>query len=262
MINLLRADWYTLLRARSLWLTLLAATAMATGFLVFSHLIANGTYDPSIAGSVSGLSDVIVVNLLGTLLVGMLVADDFGTRSIHDRVLMNSRGAVVAAKTVSFVVLVIVVLAPYIIGSAIAFASRDDFSVFLPITSLKLAANPSGVGVSAGSLVRVVLIGTLSGLVYAARIAYCLPLAFLTRKPVVVMAAGFTGAFAIDALASLANRNDLGRGLMNLTPFGEQRALTLTTSGGDIAATLIVCVASIAAMSVVAWLLFRRADIK
>ncbi|GAA2184275.1 hypothetical protein GCM10009785_31510 [Brooklawnia cerclae] len=262
MTNLLRADWYVLARARGLWLTLLAATAMATGFFVFSHLIAAGTYDLSIAGSVSGLSDVIVVNLLGTLSAGILVADDFSTRSIHDRVLMNSRGTIVAAKTVSFVLLVVVVLTPYIVGSAIAFASQGDFSVFLPITSLELAANPGGIDVNAGSVVKVVLIGVLSGLVYAARIAYCLPLAFVTRKPVVVMAGGFTGAFAIDALASLANRSDLGRDLVNLTPFGEQRALTVTTSGGDIAATLVVCVVFIAAMSVVAWLVFRRADIK
>ena len=79
MFNLLRADLYVLVRSRALWIALAASSAMAVGYYASAHLIAVGTYDESISGSVAGFSDAMALPLLGSMLIG--VVDRKATRS-------------------------------------------------------------------------------------------------------------------------------------------------------------------------------------
>lgn len=260
MPNLLRADAYTLVRSRTLWICLVACAAMAAGYFYASHLIATGSQDMSIAGSVSGLSDVLAINLLGALAFGVIVSEDFETRTVHDRVLVAGRATIVTTKAVVAVGAIIVLMLPYIVGAAVCFVLDRPFSVFLATTPLLLAANPDQVPVDASSVGRVVLIGLATAVLYAARLSFCLPLAFWTRRPVIVLAAGFVGNFVIDFLSSLATGTWVDR-ILRLTPYARADPLSLASSGGQIAASLAASAVFLVAMGVAAWLVFRRADI-
>ena len=114
MFNLLRADLYVLVRSRALWIALAASSAMAVGYYASAHLIAVGAYDESISGSVAGFSDAMALPLLGSMLIGVVVASDLENRTVHDRLLAASRSALVAVKTVMALVVADVVLLPYI----------------------------------------------------------------------------------------------------------------------------------------------------
>ena len=100
MTNLLRADLYVLVRSRALWIALAVSSAMAVAYFVSARLIANGTYDMSISGSVAGFSDAMALPLLGSLLIGVAAASDLENRTVHDRLLAAPRSVHVAVKTV------------------------------------------------------------------------------------------------------------------------------------------------------------------
>ena len=106
MFNLLRADLYVLVRSRALWIALAVSSAMAAGYYASAHLIAVGAYDESISGSVAGFSDAMALPLLGSMLIGVVVAADLENRTVHDRLLAASRSALVAVKTVMALVVV------------------------------------------------------------------------------------------------------------------------------------------------------------
>ena len=130
MTNLLRADLYVLVRSRALWIALAVSSAMAVAYFVSARLIANGTYDMSISGSVAGFSDAMALPLLGSLLIGVVAASDLENRTVHDRLLAAPRSVHVAVKTVMALALTAVVLLPYVIGSLVCLSAGWDLVPF------------------------------------------------------------------------------------------------------------------------------------
>ena len=61
--------------------------------------------------------------LLGSMLIGVVVASDLENRTVHDRLLAASRSALVAVKTVMALVVAVVVLLPYVAGSLVCLAT-------------------------------------------------------------------------------------------------------------------------------------------
>ena len=183
MFNLLRADLYVLVRSRALWIALAASSAMAAGYYEAAHLIAVGAYDESISGSVAGFSDAMALPLLGSMLIGVVVASDLENRTVHDRLLAASRSALVAVKTVMALVVMVVVLLPYVVGSLVCLATGWDLVAFLPTTPLRVAANVGGGPVTATGVLTGLGLCLVSALVAVARLGFCLPVAFAARRP-------------------------------------------------------------------------------
>jgi hypothetical protein len=229
--NLIRADALTLRHSIGVRVSALTAVLAAGGYLLLAHLIATGTLDESASNSASALSDVMVVYLLGSLLVGMLVAGDFETRTIHDALLASSRATLVGAKTVGLLAVVTLLVAPYGLATLLGFVSGTEFAAFMPTTFLDVVANEQGLAVDAGSVAKVAGIVVVTTLVYVARLSFCLPVAFAAKRPVAVMAVGFGGNFLLDFLAALAvDVPGLGT-LVELTPFGPSHTGNPTLPG-------------------------------
>ncbi|WP_425265733.1 ABC transporter [Actinomyces timonensis] len=256
--NLLRADIYVLLRSRVLWICLAVSAAMAAGFYLSAHLIANGTYDTSVSGSVSGFADPMALSLLGSLLVGVVVASDLENRTVHDRLLAASRSVLVSVKAVMALIAVCAVLLPYVVGSLMCLVAGWDVSVFIATTPLEVAASNGG---SVGDVTSSIGLLVVSTVVSFARLGFCLPVAFATRRPLVTTAAGFVGGFLMDSLARLATQNDFGTSVLKATPWSPDLPLTLDSSSGEIMAATGIALAFIALWVVVSWLIFRKADI-
>ena len=199
MPNLLRADLYVLTRSRALWIALAVSSAMAVGYFVSARLIADGTYDMSISGSVAGFSDALALPLLGSLLIGVAAASDLENRTVHDRLLAAPRSVHVAVKTVMALALTAVVLLPYVIGSLVCLSAGWDLAPFLATTQLRVAANAGGGPVTATRLLAGLGLGAVSALVAVARLGFCLPIAFVSRRPLAVTAAGLAGGPLAEA---------------------------------------------------------------
>ena len=114
-------------------------------------------------------------------------------------------------------------------------------------------------GAETGSVLAVTVI---SGLLMAAKLSVCLPLAFWLKRPLVVMAAGFVWSFLADLLGAEAAGIEGLDALVALTPFAHEHVPSAASSGGELLTTLAVSAAFLAMMGLVSWLLFRRADVK
>src|SRR5699024_1973156 len=114
-----------------------------------------------------------------------------------------------------------------------------------------------------GSEVRSVLAVTVTAAVLlTAKLAVCLPLAFRLRRPLVVMAIGFVWGFLADLIGTTAADVDGLAPLVRLTPFSSEHLPSLESTGGELLGTVAVSLVFIALMGLLAWLLFRRADVK
>lgn len=262
MINQLAADWFILTRSAVLRVTVAVSAVCAVVFLALARGFATGALDVSQTQSASGVSDVFIILLLGGLLVGVTVARDFETRTIHDSLLATTRGRYVAARTISHVACICLLGAPYAVAAIVAFASGMEFAPFLPTTPLQIAGNMAGVEVGAASIMLAIGVGISMLLLYAAQLAVCLPLAFVLRKPVAVMAIGFVfnlvASMALDPLQDVAG---IGH-LVALTPYTSDALLGLDASWAEVGTSIVRSVAFIVAMALASHLWFRRADIK
>ncbi|WP_114853238.1 hypothetical protein [Brachybacterium sp. YJGR34] len=256
MINQLRADLYVLRHSGTAALCLLAAVLAATGYTALQHSLAVGDLSANAASGVQGLSDILLVSLLGPLLYGVVVSQPFETRSVHDALLSSGRGAFIASTTLIGALLVTALSLPYGVAVLIGRATGAEFAAALPTAfSQLLAAESAG----AGTIIAVTL---ASALLMAAKLAVCLPLAILVKRPLVVMAAGFLWSFVADLLAGALDDIPGLEALLRLTPFSAERLPGVESSAAELWTTLAVSAVFIALMGVVSWLLFRRADVK
>ena len=97
--------------------------------------------------------------------------------------------------------------------------------------------------------------------VAVARLGFCLPIAFVSRRPLAVTAAGLAGGFLLDALTGMVARGDAGAAVLRFTPWSPDLPLDLTSPGADVALSAVVSAAFLVLWAVVGWLVLRRADI-
>ena len=262
MPNVVRAEVYRLRHAPMTWIVLVIATVSAVAYVWLAHLLAEGRLAASAANSGSVFSDVMIVYLLGALLIGAGISSDFESRAVHDQILAHSRADIVAAKTVTSTMTTMALVLPYGLVALIAFLSGMKVAPFLGTAVLSIASNEAGLSASPAHVARVCALIVVTALIYAARLAVCIPLAFVVKKPVIVMAFGFGWNFLADFLASLADGRPVIGHLAAVTPYARNYELTLTSSTGTLLAAAGVSVLFIVAMGVLTHLLFRRSEIK
>ncbi|TDE90859.1 hypothetical protein EXU48_17295 [Occultella glacieicola] len=260
MINQLQADLYVQRHSTAMTVSVLVACAAAALYTFLQYRLASGGLDPASASGVQGVSDILIISLLGPLLIGLAIARPFETKSVHAALLAAGRGPVVASKAMTASLAVILVSLPYGLAALVGRATGASFEPALPTTFALLTAD--SVELDAGGVVHLVAVSVVTGLLYAAKLAVCIPLAFVLKRPIVVMATGFVWSFVADLLVSTVSDTAPGEAIAGLTPFSADRMPLPDSSTGDLLTTTAVSVVFIAAMGALAWLLFRRADVK
>ena len=167
----------------------------------------------------------------------------------------------VAVKTVIALALTAVVLLPYVIGSLVCLSAGWDLVPFLATTPLRVAANAGGGPVTATRVLAGLGLGAVSALVAVARLGFCLPIAFVSRRPLAVTAAGLAGGFLLDGVTGMVADGDAGAAVLRFTPWSPDLPLDLTSPGADVALSAVVSAAFLVLWAVVGWLVLRRADI-
>lgn len=260
MINQTRADLYWLRHSTGALVVLTGCILAAGAYMWLQHLLAEGTLSAAAANGVSGLSDIMVIYLLGALLAGMIVVAPFETKSVHASLLAAPRASFTLAKILVVPLAIIVITIPYGIAAAVARGTGLEFAPAIP-TAFALIAS-EGTTPSPAALGEIAVLTLVTGLLYAARLAVCIPLAFVIRKPIAVMAIGFAWNFVADVLAGAAADVPGLDILARLTPYAVEYGVAPGASAGDLLEAGAVSVGFIAAMGVVSWLVFRRSDIK
>jgi ABC-2 type transport system permease protein len=217
-----------------------------------------------IAGSASGLTEIMIISLLGSLMAGYFICNDFESKTIHDAVACgNGRISVVVSKAFVFVLIVILLLLPYAAASLIGFGTGAEFTKPFGVSAfLSILANEAGLGVTASSVGKILVVSLVTMLVYAARLSICLPIAFKVRKPVVVMAIGFAASFLIDLLAGLTKDVPILGNIISNTPYSLTAAVTMEAGTETLIKAAGISVLFYVIMSAVTYVLFKRAEIK
>jgi ABC-2 type transport system permease protein len=235
----------------------------AAALVYISHGIAVGNFSKDIAGSASGLSEIVIMALFGSLMTGILVCSDFESKTIHASV-TRGRLAVVLSKTLIYVMIHALLLLPYMAVTLITFCTGVKFpALFIPSVFTQILYNETGAGITAGILAKIIVISLITMLVHAARLSVCIPLAFKIRKPVVVLVIGFAFDALIDLLISVLSKVELLKSVISFTPYERKYILLeMNTSAGTLIKAAICSIIFIGLMAALTYKIFKKAEIK
>jgi len=265
MINLLHAEFYKLNKSIAIKICFLLACVCAVSLGLVSHGLAIGSLNANISGSASGLSEIVIISLLGSLLTGILVCSDFETKTIHDIVACgNGRKSVVVSKVVIYVLLIAMLLLPYMIATIVGFCTGEEFTKpFVSSISVLLLYDGANYQLTAATIGKIIVTFLVSALVYAARLSICIPLAFKIRKPIAIMAFGFVFSAIIDLVLRLLADMPLIGDIINISPFSAKFiSLSLATEAKVFFEATLSSVIFLIGITIITYLTFKKAEIK
>lgn len=266
MINIIHSDLYKLGKSkpvRILFLIMWLAAAIVT---VVSYLMAKGVVGYELSGPISGLTDIMLVAIVGPFLAGVYICGDFDNKSIHDAISSCglSRGTIILAKSIVYYLLVMFMLVPYAVVTAIGFATGAEFSKpFANSVFLFILANEPGLEFSAAVFGKMIAIMLVMMFAYAAEMSICVLLAFLLRRSSLVIFIGFGAIFALQILGGIGTSVEVVETILSYTPFSVGSAnLTMEAEANVMLKAIGV------SLLFVSWLMgitngvFRKSEIK
>lgn len=266
MINLIRSDLYKLQKSKPIKILFLMMWIAAGVVAVVSYLMAQGKVGFELSGPISGLTDIMMVAIVGPFLAGVYICGDFDNKTINDAISScgRSRGAVVLAKSVVYYLLVMLMLVPYAVVTVIAFATGAEFSQpFANSVFLSILANSSSLDFSAVVFGKMLVIMLVMMIAYAAEMSVCVLLAFLLRRSSLVIFIGFGAILVLQILGGIGTKFEIVENILSYTPFSVGSA-SLTMD----AETNVILKALGVSLLFVSWLMsitnatFRKSEIK
>ena len=261
MKKLYKATMYRMLMSTGVRVSVVLTYVAAVLYYVLAWMVAAGKIDAAYAGSITGLGDSMVIWIFGALIVGILVGEDFESKTIHGS-LRYGRGKIVTNYMCVFAMMMVILLLPYTIGSVCLIVSGADMA----------QASETAISIYMGNVLSYttdVSVGKMifsyfaCVLVYIGQIAVCIPVALKCKKTVVVTAFGFLFGILTALLATLAQSIKIVGNIYQFTPYDYGISkIGCLASGYDIVSGMVVSVVFFTICAVGAWLLFRRADVK
>lgn len=260
MKNLFQATMYRVAKSTGMKVTVALTALAAVLYYVCAHMVAEGSLSAAQAGSVTGLGDAMILWLFGALAVSLLVGADFEHKTIHGAIRFG-RGKIVLNYMLVYVVVIAVLVLPYTLGSLVCILSGADFSgaegTVISLYMGNVLAYEEGM---AGKLVLSYVAGLC---VYIGQLSICVPVAVKAKKPVVVTAFGFFFGMVSAMISTLASKVELLDNIYQWTPYRYGLAQTVVTAEtGDMWAAIAVSLVFTVLMGGVAYLVFKKADIK
>lgn len=230
-------------------------------YFVLARMVGTGKLEAAQAGSVSGLGDAMMIWLCGSLVIGLLVGSDFENKTIHG-VIGFGRKKIIGNYVAVFALLVVLLVLPYTIGSLVCILAGIDMTGAERTAISVYMGNVLGYSedIAPGKL----LLSYLSyAMVYVGQLSICIPVAVKLKKPVAVTAFGFFFGMLSALLATLASKVEILDNIYKLTPYNyNMETLGIGGSYGDMLLAIVVSVVFVGLMGLLAWGLFRRAEIK
>lgn len=265
MLNMIKADIYKLSRMQVVKICIFTSIVCTCGIAYMLHGVYNGIYSLDASSAFALVSDTMIITILGAILTGALICGDFESKNIHDEIACgNGRFVIVITKTISISLLMILLVLPYVLMSTIGFASNMGFAIYtgVPSAFLNILSNVSGVEIINEYILKSVVLSLLITLTYIAKISICIPLAFMTRKSIVVIMTGFVSTFLFDIISALLKDVDGISNFIKLLPYTMIFDLTLTCSVEVMVKSFVSSILFISVMLGITYAQFRKAEIK
>ncbi len=261
MKSLFEATVYRLRKSKGVKIAIGLLFVAATLYYVLAAMIAAGKLDAAQAGSVTGLGDSMLIWLFGSLIIGLLVGSDFENKTIHGAIKFG-RKKIVANYILTFAVIVIIMVFPYMFGSLICIlfkikmqgAEGTMISIFM--SNILEYTKHTSIG-------KLLLSYIGYTFVYAGQLSICIPIAIKFKKTTVITAFGFFFGMITALISTLASKVKLLDNIYQLTPYHYGiLQLGINAKIGDMFIGIIVSLMFVGIMGVVSWCLFKKADIK
>ncbi|WP_410512862.1 ABC transporter permease [Paenibacillus sp. BR2-3] len=265
MLNLIQADVFKLRKSMAIKILLAITTVSAAIMAVFAYLIPQGKMDPSMTGLGFMFSDINVISILGGVIAGVMICGDFDNKTIHDSIANGcSRSAVIISKAAVLGFALAFLLLPYAIITGIALSTGSEFSMgSVAVGFLNVLTSVEGTTFSASGVWKMFAVTLTLMIVYVAQLSICVPLAFMLKKPLFVVAIYYGFSILTAQLIRLSESSPVFDRMFSLTPYGGKHAfVTLDTGTGDMVKAIAVGLIFISVMIAVTYSAFRKSEIK
>ncbi|GGH21238.1 hypothetical protein GCM10008013_19030 [Paenibacillus segetis] len=265
MLNLITADLFKLRKAMGIKIILSITTVSAVIMAVMAYLIPQGKIDASMTGIGFMFSDINMISILGAVIAGIFICGDFDNKTIHASISGgSSRGAIIVSKAIVFGGALTLILLPYVIvtGFALSIGSKFDMGS-VGVGFLNLLTTEGSTTFSAPEIWKLLAVMLTLLIVYAAQLSICIPLAFVLKKPVLVVAIYYGFSILSAQLIRISESSPIFDTIFSCTPFGGNYAFTtLDTSAGDIIKAIAASLLFIIVMLAITYSAFRRTEVK
>lgn len=265
MLNLIQADLYKLRKSLAIKILFAITTICAAAMAVIALLIPSGQMDAGLSNIGFLFSDANIISILGGTAAGVFICGDFDNKTLHDAIANGySRFAVMASKTAVLGIAVVLLLLPYAVVTGISLGTGSTFSMgSVAVGFLHLLTSGEGSSLPANAVPGLLAVIVTLMIVYAAQLSICVPLAFLIRKPIFVVAITYGFSILTGQLMQLSERFPGFERLFSATPYGGRYLfVTLDTAAGDIVKAIAVSLIFIAVMLGLTYSVFRKSELK
>ena len=267
MINLIKADFYKIHRSAIYKVLFLILTACAVTTTLVSHFVSTGDLDMASASTAALLSDVVMMNLTSCIVAGQLICGDFENKLIQSALTGTAgRWTVVCGKMITYTLLVSVMTLPYALSAIIGYVLDSGFCVpYSASVYLKILFESTTFDFTVAALLKYIAITAIMALTYTAQTAFVFTLAFFVKnKSLIVTAIGFIACVFIGMTSSMiAGISDTANQLMSWTPFSaDAYNMGNETEIATMIKVIAIAVIYIAAFTYIAYLTFRKTEIK
>lgn len=264
MNKLLKADLYKLSKSAAIRISFVISLFSITLLAVVLYNVSHGNIGSEIMGSVSILADAMMISLLSSLMTGIIICGDFQSKNIHAEIASGGRRTVVITKMFTNLLITTILILPYAAIAIIAFSSKVNFAVLkgIPSMFINVMTNEAGVTVDGSSIGKSIVICLIGILIYMARLSICVPVAFLVRKPVAVMAVGIVSAFGFDMIVRSAKDVYILGDLLAYTPYAIIYDLNMNVGSDVMLKAVVSSLIFILLMTALTYSLFRKSEIK
>lgn len=240
-------------------------TVSAVVMVGMAYLIPQGKIDASMVGVGFLFSDVDIISILGAVLAGVFICGDFDNKTIHCAIANGcSRATVIVSKAIVFCYAIAFILLPYAIATGIALSTGYKFSMgALSVGFLHLLTAEVGTVFSVSEIWKLLAVMLTLMIVYASQLSVCILLAFVVKKPVLVVAIYYGLTIFCAQLLGLRGSSSMFGRIFACTPFGGNYTfVTLNSGNGDIFNAIFVSLIFIIVMLAVTYCAFRKTEIK
>jgi ABC-2 type transport system permease protein len=265
MYNLIQADLFKLRKSMSIKILFGITTVSAVVMAVMAYLIPQGKIDASMTGMGFMFSDINMISILGAVMAGVYICGDFDNKTIHDAIANGcSRGTVIVSKATVLCCSIAFILLPYAIITIIALNTGYEFSMgSASVGFLHILTSEAGTAFSASEIWKLLAVMFTLMIVYAAQLSVCVPLAFVLKKPVLVVAIYYGFTILCAQLMVLRGSSTVLDRILASTPFGGNYTfVTLNSGTGDIFKAISVSMIFMIVMLAVTYGAFRKSEIK
>lgn len=265
MFNLIRADLFKLRKSMAIKVLFGITTVSAVLMAMMAYWIPQSKIEASMTGIGFMFSDVNMISILGAVIAGIFICGDFDNKTIHDTIANgSSRGTVIVSKTIVLGCALAFILLPYAIITGIALGTGSEFNMgSVAVGFLHLLTSEAGTTLLASDIVKLLAVILTLIIVYFAQLSICVPLAFLLRKPVLVVPIYYGFSILTAQLSRLADSSPVFDRIFSSTPYGGNHTfITLETVAGDFFKAIAVSLAFIIIIIAITYGMFRRTEIK